>query len=159
MSMDKSAFVVEFKTGRAAWDALLAQLDPARAETPDVEGSLSAKDVIAHVTWYEREMIGLIEARRLAGSELWSLSTNERNAIIFEQNRVRQAQEILAEARDMGTRLIAAIDGLTDDDICQADHFANMPHDWLPWQVIAGNTFDHYPAHIASIRARLARPQ
>jgi hypothetical protein len=101
-------------------------------------------------------MIGLIEARRLAGSELWSLSTNERNAIIFEQNCARQAQEILAEARDVGTRLIAAIDGLSDDDICSSDHFADMPHDWLPWQVIAGNTYDHYPAHIASMRARLA---
>src|SRR5438093_285996 len=97
--MDKTSFTLDFKTARAAWDALLARLDPAQAETPDVEGSLSVKDLIAHVTWYEREMIGLIEARRLAGSDLWSLSTNERNAIIFEQNRARQAQEILAEAR------------------------------------------------------------
>lgn len=157
--MDKSSFTLDFNAGRAAWDALLAQLDPAQAETPDAEGSLSVKDLIAHVTWYEREMIGLIEARRLAGSNLWSLSTNERNAVIFEQNHARQAQDILAEARDVGTRLIAAIDGLTDDDICRADHFAHMPQDWLPWQVIAGNTYDHYPAHIASIRARLTRLQ
>jgi DinB family protein len=157
--MDKTSFTLDFKTGRAAWDALLAQLDPAQAETPDVEGSLSAKDVIAHVTWYEREMIGLIEARRLAGSDLWSLSTNARNASIFEQNRARPASDVLAEAHEVGRRLLDAIECLTEDDICRADRFANMPHDWLPWQVIAGNTYDHYPAHIASIKARVARPK
>jgi hypothetical protein len=159
MSMDKSAFVVEFKTGRAAWDSLLADLAPAQEETPGVEGDLSVKDLIAHVTWYEREMIGLIETRLLAGSDLWSLSVNARNAGIFEQNRARPASDVLAEAHEVGRRLLDAIEGLTEDDICRADRFANMPHDWLPWQVIAGNTYDHYPAHIASIRARLARPQ
>jgi hypothetical protein len=154
--MDKASFIAEFEAGRSAWDALLASLGATHAELPNAEGKLSVKDLIAHVTWYEREMIGLIESRALAGSELWARPTNERNALIYEQNRMRPAAEIVTEAREAGARLRAAIAGLMEEDLCLAQRFANMPHDWLPWQVIAGNTYDHYPAHIASIQRRLA---
>ena len=156
MSMDKTQFVSDFKAGRAVWNALLDRLDLTQAEFPAAEGALSVKDLIAHVTWYEREMVGLLTSHTLAGSELWSLSTNARNAVIFEQNRARPAADVLSEARSIGQQLTAAIDNLSEEEVCHADHFANMPHDWLPWQVIAGNTYDHYPAHIASIRAKLS---
>ena len=157
MSMDKASFIAEFNAGRSAWDALLASLDAAHAELSNAEGALSIKDLIAHVTWYEREMVELIESHTLAGSELWARLTNERNALIYEQNRMRLAAEVVAEAREVGARLRADIDGLMEEDLCHAERFSNMPHDWLPWQVIAGNTYDHYPAHIASIQKRLAK--
>jgi hypothetical protein len=31
-----------------------------------------------------------------------------------------------------------------------------MPEDWEPWQVIAGNTYEHYQEHIPDIRDWLA---
>src|SRR5512138_3325239 len=116
MSMDKASFSAEFNAGRSAWDALLGGLDAALAELPNAEAPLSIKDVIAHVTWYEREMVGLIEGRALAGSELWAKPTNERNALIYEQNRMRPAVEILAEAREVGERLRVNIANLVEED-------------------------------------------
>ena len=39
------------RTERARWNALLAQIDPARMEEPGVEGTWSMKELIAHLTW------------------------------------------------------------------------------------------------------------
>ena len=57
--------------------------------TPGVVGKWSVKDLVAHITWSEREMVGVLAARALAGSDLWSLTNDERNEIVYQQNRDR----------------------------------------------------------------------
>src|SRR5579884_1100926 len=42
------------KAERARWDALLAQVGADRMEEPGVEGAWSVKEIVAHLTWYER---------------------------------------------------------------------------------------------------------
>src|SRR5262249_36572770 len=39
---------------REHWNALVAQVEPDRMEIAGVEGDWSVKDLIAHLTWYER---------------------------------------------------------------------------------------------------------
>jgi len=51
------------RTARAEWDGLLSQVDETRMTQPGVAGEWSVKDVIAHITWHEREMIGMLRAR------------------------------------------------------------------------------------------------
>ncbi len=150
--MDKREFLKLLHSARAEWDALLANIDEAQMREPGVEGDWSIKDIVAHVTWFEREMVGVIQSRTLAGSELWNLPTDERNAVIFEQQRARSLKKILDESRAVFQQLEQAAQTLTDEELNDARHFKDMPGDWVPWDVIAGNSFRHYPDHIASIR-------
>ena len=87
--MNKSEWLDTLQTERAQWEALLVQVGEARMTQPGAAGEWSVKDVIAHVTWFEREMVGVLRARALVGSDLWNLSRDERNAAIHEQNRDR----------------------------------------------------------------------
>ena len=52
---------------------MLAEVDSERMLEPGLPGGWSLKDVIAHVNWYEQEMVVLLETQELAGSELWEL--------------------------------------------------------------------------------------
>ena len=97
--MTQAEFLSLFHTARAEWDALMGRIDEARMTEPGVEGDWSVKDIVAHVTWYEREMVDLLRARALAGSDIWNLPLDERNAAIFEQNRKRTLADVLAESR------------------------------------------------------------
>lgn len=97
-------------------------------------------------------MVSVIQARALVGSELWDLPPAERNAAIFEQNRARPLAEILEESRKVFQQLDQAAQTLTDEELNDARHFINMPSDWAPWDIIAGNSFRHYPDHLAAIR-------
>lgn len=38
-----------------------------------------------------------------------------------------------------------------------ATRFKDMPVQWQPWDVPAGNTFDHYEQHLPGLRALAAR--
>ena len=61
--MDKTTFIETLLARRAAWEALFAEVGEARMLQPGVAGEWSVKDVIAHVMWSEREMVGVMQAR------------------------------------------------------------------------------------------------
>ena len=153
--MDRTEFLDALKNSRAEWDALLEQISPEHMTEPGVDGDWTLKDVIAHITWFEREMVGVIQARALVGSDLWDLPQDERNAAILEQNRHRPLGEVLAEARRVYPQLVKAIQSLDDQDLHDPARFTSMPADWVPWKIIAGNSFEHYAAHAADVRGWL----
>jgi hypothetical protein len=135
-------------SSRARWDAVLAGMDDERLVQPGFAGDWSAKDVIAHIAWHERQMIGLVQARALAGSELWNLPLHERNDAIYRANRDRPLDEVRREAAESYDRLLDVLETLSDEDLVDSGRFSGMPADWQPWQVIAGNTFEHYLDHL-----------
>jgi hypothetical protein len=123
-------------------------MDVAQLVRPGFAGDWSAKDVIAHITWHEREMIGMIAARALEGSDLWNLPLDERNDAIYRANRGRSLDEVRREAAEVYARLLDALQTLSDGDLHDAGRFAGMPPDWQPVEVIAGNTYEHYQDHL-----------
>ena len=124
---------------------------------PGVSSAMSVKEIIAHVTWYEREMIGVLQGRALAGSELWGVSSAERNAAILAAKRDRFLAEVRAEARQVYLQLIELLERTDEDALNNPVHFRDMPADWVPWQVIAENSSEHYTDHGADIRAWLEK--
>lgn len=157
--MDRATLLETIKTGRADWDALLAQVDETRMTQPGVAGEWSVKDIIAHVTWYERETMGMVEQRAVIGSELWYRSLDERNDAIFAANRDRSLSDVRTEAQQVFAALLDAIETLSEQELNDPAAFQHMPTEWIPWKAIASNTYEHYPQHSPDIQAWLAQPE
>ncbi len=154
--MNKVEFLAALQTQRAEWDVLLDQMDPARMDEPGVEGDYSAKDIIAHVTWYERETLNIIQTHILIGSPHWDLPTqDERNAAIYADIRYIPAAEVLVQSRQVYQQLWAAAQTLTDEDLNDASRFKEMPPDWSPGEVLASNCYEHYQQHFDTLRTWL----
>ena len=155
--MEKATLLKTLTETRAAWEALLAQIDEELKQRPGAAGKWSVKDVIAHVTWGESEIAPVLRTHILAGSELWNLSDDERNEIMYQQNKDRPLYDIVNEERQAYTTLLEAVQTLSDEDLNDPHRFKNMPQEWSPWQLIAGNSFKHYEDHMPSIREWLAK--
>lgn len=153
--MTKKEFLEKLTTLREQWDALLDQISPAWMLVPRETGGWTMKDTIAHVTWYEREMVVLLRERVLAGSEIWPLPVDERNRVIHRENRLRDLEEVLAEAIQVHQELVRELKKLEDEDLNDPARFRDMPADWVPWEVIASNTYEHYNEHIPIVQAWL----
>ncbi len=119
---------------------------------PGATGKWSVKDVIAHVMSGEREMVPIMYTHVVAGSELWNLSDDERNEIEYQQNRERPLQEIRSEEQQAYADLLAAAQTLSDDDLNDPHRFQQMPQEWVPWRLFAGNSFKHYQDHMPALR-------
>ena len=153
--MDKATLLKTLTETRAAWEALLAQIDEEQMQKPGVAGKWSVKDVIAHVASGESEIVPVL--RTLTGSDLWNLSDDERNEIEYQQNKDRPLNDIVNEERQAYTALLEVVQQLSDEDLNDPHCFKNMPQEWRLWQLIAGDSFKHYEDHMPSLRDWLAK--
>ena len=143
---------------RFALDSALAEVDPSQMTGPGVIGAWSVKDVIAHITWSVKETVGMLEAKALAGSELWRLPEDQRNAAVYEVNQSRILDKVMAESQQAHRKLIDLIEEIPEQDLLRADWFAGLPGgEWPPWRVIEVNVSDHYLHHTNDIQDWLVR--
>ncbi|MGB5845427.1 MAG: DinB family protein, partial [Anaerolineales bacterium] len=140
----------------SAWESLISQIEQDQLTQPGVAGKWTLKDIIAHITWHEKEMVGLITAHALVGSELWNLPTDERNVAIYAEIRDQPLEQVLEESAGIHQQLLEILPTLSDEDLTNPGSFPNMPPDWQPWLVIAQNTYEHYQDHIQDIQRWLA---
>ncbi len=150
--MKKAEFIDSVKTGRGEWAELLSMVDADLMLEPGQEGEWSAKDILAHVMWYEREMLGMLKTRALVGSDLWELRLDERNAAVHDELKEMTLNEVREEADRVFTALIEQLELLPEEAYSDSGCFKHMPSEWKPWDVMAGNTFRHYAEHTESIR-------
>lgn len=155
--INKKKLLVALREARSQWDALLAEVGNHRLTEPSVVEGWSVKDIIAHITWYERETVGILQAKALVGSSLWELPQDQRNIPIYEKNKHRTLEEVLTESELVYQQLLDSIRALSEEDLLEPTRFQNMPTEWLPWKVIAGNSFEHYHQHLTDIRQWLER--
>ncbi len=154
----KAWVVKSIEQGRDEWEAVLKEVGRERMEQPGVEGDWTIKDIVAHNMWNEREMVRMVSDHALLPSEsdrLWQMSNDERNAELYRMFKDRPLDELLDEDLRVHRQLMEAMEDLDNTDMVDQGRFPGMPDDWVPWEIIAGCTFNHYPDHVRDIRAWL----
>jgi len=147
------------RTTRAEWDSLIKSLPRSTLTEPGVvNNEWSLKDILAHVTWGEREMIPVIREMRLQGSDLWNLDTDARNAAMIAEAKDKSLDQVLKEHDSVYNEMVAAIEKLEDADLVENARLKDAPPSWTLWELVAGNTFRHYPEHVAWTREWLGLP-
>jgi uncharacterized damage-inducible protein DinB len=141
---------------RGTWEQTLASIPRERMLEPAC-GEWSTKDIVAHVTWYDREMVDVLTARKLAGSEWWDLPLDERNQRIFEQHRDQPLDAVLQEHSQVHRALIAQIGRLDDEDLNDPSRISEMLPGWKLWALLEGNTWVHYLEHTEMLWVWLER--
>jgi hypothetical protein len=157
----KAAVLTGLETAHARWVAILDEIGPARMLTPGVEGDWTVKDVIAHVTYYERVVRDRLQAS-LAGQEFvrpdyespQGLSMDDRNAWIYARIKDLPLDEVLHESQAVYPPILAAVQTLTDADLNDPARFPWQGGSAL-WEWIEGDVYEHYRDHTANLRAWL----
>jgi len=154
--VEKRHLLERIRADRAEWESMLARVPRDRLAEPTLGGRWSVKDTMAHITWGERENVGVMRAKALIGSELWRLTEDERNATVFEQHRDRSLADIERDHANTFADYIAALEGLSQEELNDAASFPPLAEQipgWRPWRVL----YDphHYRDHTEVVRAWL----
>jgi hypothetical protein len=159
---DKTQLLDWITATRAELDAVIAPLTDVQMTEPGAEAALSVKDLMAHVSWWERRTLrALAYAARgeappkLAAEGEGEDGVNRVNAETFRANRDRALADVRAEYVQSGCDLLAALAGYSEADLFSEDGFTRIL-EFPALYLIAGDTYLHYPDHVASIRAWLA---
>lgn len=153
----------------AVWEDLLATIPDARKTEPGLAGGWSVKDLIAHISTFERWTIEWLEPALEGKPPVWSdpdydgtLELDEQNRRIYERNRGRPLNEVQREASEVHERMLAAIERIPED-IVAADirEFSRPVSNYYAagttvWQAIDANAAEHYRHHTGDVRRWLS---
>jgi hypothetical protein len=164
--MNKSDLLKWLQEEYRQWEAFLQQIGPARMDRPGVNGDWSMKDVVAHLTGWNRWLVVRLQAAQRSEAEPpppWpaNLQTeDEINAWIYQSHRERPVGEVLAESQEVFQQLLTAIESLPDE--VRIEEVWNGRAFYLVWvgdkRFPAGEFFDHFhDDHEPDVRAWLAR--
>ena len=165
--MKKAELVNWLQEKYRQWESLLDQIGLARMDQPGVNGNWSMKDLVAHLTGWNRWLVARLQAAGRHESEPpppWPShlqSEDEINAWIYESNRGRSARELLEEMHQVFQQLLTAIESFSEDVRIEVLHAHGKDY-YLLWsseqRFPAGEFFDHFQEdHEPDVHAWLAR--
>jgi len=151
MPMTKTDFLNALKNGRQMWFEKWKGIDLFGTSRPRVPGTMSLRDILYHVAWYEHEMVDMLQLRSLVGSPWWTLPVDERNANILTEGQAINLLQAWRREQQEYAELLALLQSVRDEELNEARFYQEMPVDWVPWEVIASNTYEHYMEHFTDI--------
>ncbi len=167
--MKKSELLNLLQEKYQQWEAFLDQIGSARMDQPGVNGDWSMKDIVAHLTGWNRWLVSRVGAAGRGESEPpppWPADVqteDEINAWIYESNKGRSVREVLDESHQVFQQLFAVIEGLPEDTRFEQLHQGERVFQlvWLRDERFpVGEFFDHfYDDHEPDVRAWLARQE
>jgi ketosteroid isomerase-like protein len=161
--MTKASLLETLQAKRAEWDALLAEVPEARMTEPGVAGEWSVKDIIAHLTRYERwmgdRMHENLRGETYVPTETDAMHFDERNNVFFQQDRNRTLPDVQAESRVAFQQLVEAVQAHTEAFLIEPQQFEGAPQPIVVWQMVRSEVYDHYGEHVPSVKRWLASRQ
>ena len=159
--MKKSELLNWLQDEYQQWEVFLDQIGEARMDQPGVNGDWAMKDIVAHLTGWNRWLVDRLQAVGRSQPEPpppWPphLQTDDEiNAWIYESNQGRSVGEVLDESHQVFQQLLAVIEGLPDDSLIEpAYHIVQLGSQ----RFSASEFFDHFhDDHEPDMRAWLAR--
>jgi hypothetical protein len=142
---------------RTEWETLLAEIGEERMETPGASGDWTVKDVIAHMSgWHTPSLTHLqgVIAGNPDAKYTWPVSYDESasedeqvqviNAWLYEQNKDRPLQEVIAESRGQWDDLRMIVTSIPEDQLNDPNAFSRLQGTCLAEEIICGDWFSHY---------------
>jgi hypothetical protein len=144
----KTALLGAIQAEHTRLETLLTSLDEATLNRPNVVGDWSIKVLLAHLTWWEQQALGVLRGEPDIDQpdvEPWETTLQRVNAQTFAANRDRALVEILHAWHASYHQVLQAVEGLSEDQLANDDIYDD----------IVGNTFKHSQEHRQDIEASL----
>ena len=154
----KSELLQAMHTARNEWDTLIAQIPHHQLSESAAPGLWSIKDVIAHVTEYDRWLALGLAMRLQKPPQIWldDISLDEFNAILHQQIADRNPDDILLDSNRVFQDLINEIEAHSEAYLFGTHHVDGVSYEVIPFELLKSESYGHYYDHIPAIRAWLS---
>jgi hypothetical protein len=158
--MNKSKLLESIRQAHAKLEQTVAAVPQSRLLVPGVEGENSVKDLLSHISTWERRMIVWLkeslqdrEPEMLPSGMTWD-DLDRWNAETFEQQRGLELERVLKEFRASYAEALRIVEDIDEQMLLDPDRFPWRDGHPL-WEMVSANMDWHYPEHEKSIRTWL----
>jgi len=152
----KSELLAELDQEWANVERICFGMSEADMLTPDVEGDWSVKDILCHLSAWEKyllDRLGYILTKQhplYPAMSSWD-DVHRFNAQVYADNKDRPLTSVIIEFRNLYRGVMAVLESL-DDQVLNQPYTYDFPDDALTLlQLIRANTYEHYREHCIAI--------
>ena len=132
---------------RKHWEFTIDSIFAKQQENDPISQKWYLKDVIAHITWYEKELLDVLEKKSMAESEFWNMGIEERNDMIFNNTQNQTLNDLLIESKRTFDDLVRKIQTISDENLNSDTYIKRKEGTRITHDFIGGITFWHYEDH------------
>ena len=154
---DKQDLIQKIRDERERLRVLLGNLSENEMLIPLGEDGWTVKDHVAHIVIWEKrvvEWLNVVERgevpQQLPPGMTWD-DLDRWNAQTFEENRKRELKEVLADFSEFTDEVVQVVETIAEELLMIADSLAWRSGSPL-WEMVAANTYWHYPEHRETIK-------
>ncbi len=143
---------------RKEWDDLIARIPFERLPEPLTPGGWSSKDIVAHITEYDRHLALGLALRLQKPPQLWldDLGLDEFNARLHEQIADRDPDVVLLDSLQVFWELLKEVKAHSEEYLFGTHHVEGVSYDIVPHRMLKSESYGHYRDHIPAIRDWIA---
>jgi hypothetical protein len=154
-SITKAELLTTMRERRAEFDTAVAQIPHNEMTQPGAAGHWSVKDIIAHVTYYERWMADRmheqLRGEQYTPNELDRMHFEPRNALIYEKVKDLPLDQVLGDSRSVFERLMAVVEAHSEEFLTMPQRFNEWPEPITVWKMLRSEVYQHYGEHVPSL--------
>jgi hypothetical protein len=155
---DTAALLDQIRTDRAKLEDALARVSSTRLEEPGAMGNWTVKDILAHITAWERRLDDWLAANQrppLSGEIIEQLNQGR-----YEVDRERPLADVQADFDRIHQSVVQRIGHFLGDDVETPLPVEGRDGPGSPaWRLIAACTYLHYEEHIELLDHWLAQDE
>ena len=152
----KSELLTEIDQEWAYIERICASLSEAEMVTPGMEGEWSVKDILCHLSSWEKYLLDRLGMVMTGQPPLYPAMTSwddvhRFNAEVYADNKDRPLTSVVIEFRSLYRGVMTVLETLSADELTQPYSY-DFPDDALTLlQLIRANTYEHYREHCIAV--------
>jgi hypothetical protein len=166
MEQEKTELLNWLQDEYRQWKSTLDSIEPERMEQPGVAGDWSVKDLVAHLSGWNRYLVSrlrAVQSGQLEPTPPWPADLQEEDDInewIYDSNAGKSLKDVLAEADQTLQELFSTVQAFPEELQIEQLHQRGRVFRfvWLQeHRLVPGEFFDHFhDDHEPNLRAWLA---
>ena len=159
--MNKAEILAALKKRREELLNAIEDLSQEALLESGVVGEWSVKDLLAHISAWEAELIKLLwqvqQGQRPSSAHFSNKSVDELNAIWHQESLSRPLDRVMADFQAVRRQTARRVEAFSDKDLNDSKLYSWLKDQPL-WEWVAGDSYEHEAEHTAQIlewRARL----
>lgn len=153
--MKKSKILRNLTDSHDKFFRVIEGLSDEAMQVPGVVGNWSVKDIMAHISRWEAEMVKMLwqlqEGQRPDYDQFFNRNIDDLNAQWQKEMASRTLSQAIADFNAVRKQTIRRVEAFSDEDLSDPDRFPDLKGQPIEnW--IAENSFEHEAEHAAQIK-------
>jgi hypothetical protein len=151
----KAELIEAMVSARSRLDSLIGQIPHSKMTVSGASGEWSIKDVVAHITSYDRWLGLTLALRGQKPPDFWmeNLPLDEFNRRLLDENRDLPLDQVLEDSREVWTEILEGTRAQSETYLFTEQSVRGVAYKFRPCDILKSESYGHYLDHVPALLA------